>query len=782
MIRINLAISLLLLHTALQAQTPNLSSLSLEDIMKGDEFVGYSPRQIRWSEQSDCIYFQWRQAQDTVWRWYQWEIGKQIGAQVVSDSLIAHLPIGEGQYNLTRSQKIYERDGDIYWYDVRKQRLRPITQTQAYEHSPRFSSDEQKIFFISDNNLFSWEIATGAVQQWTNFQKGNAPNPSKPSPAEQYLREEEARLFPHLNERDPQGYQRKGLLPIYLQENSLQHVQISPDERFITFRLSRYSNSNATEYPQFITESGYAKSNRARAKVGTSQLLVSQLGIYDRQRDTVYYIANDQIPDIFKKPTFLREYAAEGSFDSFYTVPREVVYHPLPFSKKGLFVLEIKALDNKDRWLMQVDLPTGALRLIDQQHDEAWIGGPGIENWDESPGNTGWLADGETLFFQSEKTGFSHLYTEHLPSKTRRALTQGQYEVHEAFLSNDKTAFYLVTSEADAGEQQLYRMDTDGKNAYRITTAVGQHRPTVSPDERWIADLYSYSNQPWDLFLVANKKEAESKRLTDSRSEAFKKYAWRDPQLVYFDAEDGAKVRARLYLPDADKRNGAGVIFVHGAGYLQNAHKGWSYYLREFMFHNLLADNGYTVLDIDYRGSAGYGRDWRTGIYRHMGGKDLSDQVDGARYLIEKQGVKSDKIGIYGGSYGGFITLMALFTRPGTFQCGAALRSVTDWAHYNQPYTRDILNLPVEDSLAYRRSSPIYHAEGLKDRLLMLHGILDDNVQFQDIIRLSQRLMDLKKENWELAVYPVEAHGFVRTTSWLDEYRRIFKLFQEELR
>ena len=165
------------------------------------------------------------------------------------------------------------------------------------------------------------------------------------------------------------------------------------------------------------------------------------------------------------------------------------------------------------------------------------------------------------------------------------------------------------------------------------------------------------------------------------------------------------------------------------------------------MFHNILADNGFTVLDIDFRASDGYGRGWRTAIYRHMGGKDLTDQVDGANFLVKRYGIDADRIGIYGGSYGGFITLMAMFNEPSTFKSGAALRSVTDWAHYNHGYTANILNTPVEDSLAYRRSSPIYHAEGLQDNLLILHGMVDTNVQFQDVVRLSQRLIELGKDN-----------------------------------
>jgi dipeptidyl aminopeptidase/acylaminoacyl peptidase len=200
------------------------------------------------------------------------------------------------------------------------------------------------------------------------------------------------------------------------------------------------------------------------------------------------------------------------------------------------------------------------------------------------------------------------------------------------------------------------------------------------------------------------------------------------------------------------------------------------------MFHNLLASRGYVVLDVDYRASSGYGRDWRTAIARHMGGKDLDDIVDGAKFLVVSEKVDPKRIGVYGGSYGGFITLMAMFTSPDTFAAGAAMRPVTDWAHYNHPYTSNILNQPQDDSEAYEKSSPIYFAEGLKGALLICHGIVDTNVHFQDSVRLVQRLIELRKENWEIAIYPVENHGFTEATSWADEYKRILRLFETNLR
>lgn len=164
-----------------------------------------------------------------------------------------------------------------------------------------------------------------------------------------------------------------------------------------------------------------------------------------------------------------------------------------------------------------------------------------------------------------------------------------------------------------------------------------------------------------------------------------------------------------------------------------------------------------------------------------MGGRDLQDYIDAKNYLVNTHGIDPMRTGIYGGSYGGFITLMAMLTEPEVFKAGAALRSVTDWAHYNHEYTSNILNYPETDPEAYRKSSPIYFADQLKGRLLMLHGMIDDNVQFQDVVRLSQRFIELGKTNWDMAIYPVEAHGFRETYSWVDEYRRILELFTKEL-
>jgi dipeptidyl aminopeptidase/acylaminoacyl peptidase len=358
-------------------------------------------------------------------------------------------------------------------------------------------------------------------------------------------------------------------------------------------------------------------------------------------------------------------------------------------------------------------------------------------------------------------------------------LTKGRFEVYGLQMSHTKKRWYFTSNEVHFGEHQFYSMPIDGGTRAKVTSMEGFNDVDVSPDEERLAVLHSFSNKMPELYLMDNKPGAKAVMVTDSPSELFKSYDWRAPEVFTFKASDGADVPARLF--KSEQPNGAGVIFIHGAGYLQDAHKGWSEYFHEYMFHNLLADKGYTVLDIDYRGSAGLGRDWRTAIYRHMGGKDLDDQVDGARFLVDHENVDAKRIGIFGGSYGGFLTLMAMFTKPGVFAAGAALRSVTDWSHYNGGYTSDILNLPQDDTVAYKQSSPIFYVEGLQGALLICHGVVDQNVHFQDDVRLVQRLIELRKKNWQLAIYPVEDHGFREPTSWMDEYGRILKLFEDNL-
>ena len=774
----------------------NNSPLDIDSFMQGERFVGYLPEAIRWSLDSKTIYFSWNPDGDTLRSEYKIKIddhGKASEPAKVEAEELKAMPAG-GTYNRARNAMVYEKNGDIFLAAVSASgqwETRQLTSTLASEGNPRFSADEQEVIFQQGDNLFSWNLHSNALQQLTDFRSGKKPTAQQAPLHEQWLETENLQLFEVLDRRrsEAEAYQRRNQalqprrpLTYHYGDARIGNVHCSPDMRFVTFRLFHQGAGNGTQVPNYVTASGQVEMLRSRAKVGSPQGW-TEMGIYDRSRDTVYLVGLEQIEGIYDKPAFLREYHNDTStYNPRYEKPRKVIFNGPVFSADGKAAVVIRSLDNKDRWIMLLNLETGALQLVDRQRDEAWVGGPGISGWNFSTGTLGWLPDGLALYFQSEQSGFSHLYSYNIATKEIKQLTAGKFEILDVQLSNDARLFYLRSNRESPFEQHLYSLPVAGGEMKKITSLKGNHQTYLSPDERWIAIRYAYSNKPWELYLMRNEPGAEPVQLTRSTTEEFRAYSWRDPELVWLTASDGVQVPARLYRPEAPLRNGAAVIFVHGAGYLQNVHRWWSSYYREYMFHNFLADNGYTVLDIDYRGSSGYGRNWRTAIYRHMGGKDLSDQVDGARYLVQEHGIDPERIGIYGGSYGGFITLMAQFTAPGVFKSGAALRSVTDWAHYNHGYTSNILNTPVEDSIAYRRSSPIYFAEGLKDHLLILHGMVDVNVQFQDVVRLSQRLIELGKDNWELAVFPMEDHGFVEPESWAHEYKRIYRLFDKTLR
>ncbi|MEN8118238.1 MAG: prolyl oligopeptidase family serine peptidase [Bacteroidota bacterium] len=776
-----------------QIQKNNKSQLTIEKIMQNpDKWIGTSPTGIFWDEKGENIYFNWNPETDTLSSLYSYSLKNKKTVKVPTDEKIK-LPGRYGNYDKDKTQKVYTKNGNIFLLDIKNGFEKQLTDWLDRVSSPQFVLNDTEISFIKDNNLFAINPETGLIRQITNFVSGNERPETKSKSSAKWLEEQQKDLFVVLNEREAKNKARENQrerekveqpVKIYTGKKRMNDISLSPTGNYVIYSTyQRAQGAKSTSVTHHVTESGYTEERKARVKVGSEQGKV-EMGIFDVKNNKTVKINTSSIPGLKDLPDYLNDYPERmPPKDSSEIKNRQLnLLGPVWNETEDLAVIVALSDDNKDRWILLLNPSTGDLELLDRQRDEAWIGGPGIGGWGFSTGNMGWMPDAKSIWFHSEVSGYSHLYVVNIETKKRTALTKGEFEVSEAFISKDKKHFCLTANKIHPGVKHFYRMPVWGGELVQVTSIEGNNDVTLSPDEKYLAIRYSFANKPWELYLQENKPEAQAEQITHSNTPEFEKYNWRVPEFVTFTAGDGATVHARLYRPESHEQQSPAVIFVHGAGYLQNAHKWWSSYFREYQFHNFLVDNGYTVLDIDYRASAGYGHDWRTGIYRHMGGKDLSDNVDGAKFLVKKYDVSPERIGIYGGSYGGFITLMALFNHPDVFAAGAALRSVTDWAHYNQGYTSNILNTPVEDSIAYVRSSPIYFAEGLEGALLMCHGMVDDNVQFQDIVRLTQRLIELGKENWELAVYPVEPHGFRESSSWTDEYKRIFKLFEENLK
>lgn len=773
------------------AQNKPLSQLTVEEIMQAPEkFIGTSPSRISWSKDSKSIFFNWDPDGDG--RSSAYKIDKNGGTPEAVESTDEGWP-SSYEYNKSKSKIVYAQGGDIFIKELKSGKEIQITATNSRESNPKFHT-ETVITFIDENNLYSIDTQRGLITQLTNFSieseeesttraRNNTNEGNRIQ--DNWLREDQLNTSEYIKDQrnrprrnfsgfgnfgGGQGNKSRSVVEL----PNIRNIELSGDGKFVSFSVYHAPENGAkgTIVPNYVTSTGYTTDLNTRPKVGGEQGY-SELGIYNVAADTFYMIDKMKLPGIMDKPDYVKDYPDREWGNE----PRKVSGTSALWSNDGKYaVVQFSSDDNKDRWIMRLIPETGDLITIERQRDEAWIAGPGIGGFG---GTFGFLPDDKTIYFQSEKTGYSHLYTHDLSTGSTKQLTSGNYEVYSPFLSADGSKWYFTANMKHPGIRHFYSLPVNGGTPTQITAEDGGNVVTLSPDEKTLAIEYSYIDQPTELYEQDNKPGAKAKKLTESVRDGFKQYDWHKADVITFKAEDGADVHARLYKPE--KPNGAAVIFVHGAGYLQNVHYWWSTYFREFMFNNMLMAKGYTVLDIDYRGSSGYGRDWRTGIYRHMGGKDLSDQIDGAKYLMKEHGVEAGRIGMYGGSYGGFITLFAMFKYPDIINSGAALRSVTDWAHYNHGYTSNILNTPVEDPIAYKRSSPIYFAEGLKGDLLIAHGMVDTNVHFQDVVRLAQRLIELGKDNWEMALYPIENHGFTEPASWTDEYKRIYKLFENTI-
>ena len=761
----------------------SFGQLDLKEIMKGPDFVGHLPENPYWSYDGTKIYFDYRAENDRGNSLHQFDLKSKTIQKLDSIARVQTIAydLSQDAYNLL----YFERDNTLASVDKMNKQISLCYQGMQDIQNIQRLNNANKIVFQQGINLFEWQNKEGksSMRQLTNFILGEIKEEKIDS---NYLFIQQEELFEFFKDKDKNKKWRKTqgefqLFPRprlnYLGLSSLSSVQVNPSGEFVAVILRSEELEKETLVPEFITRDGKVKASNARAKVSKNEPNQRLYILSLKSVDSLSSIDLSSLTDIRKKPSYI-----DTLTSSRYEKDRNLFIHPLKFSKtSNLALCDIRSADNKDRWIVLVDLEKLTIKELNHQHDEAWIGGPGISSWNEEVAVLDWLEDGKSFYFQSEETGYSHLYSFDIETGTKKTISSGNFEIHQVQLSKDKKRFFITANKTHPGNRDFYHLDIKSLFWTTILTADGFHDVQVSPDEKSLLIRYSNSNTPWELYLASNSANTKMTQLTHSTSSKFQSYSWRKPPVIQFKASDGISVAARIYEPKAQNKNGAAVLFVHGAGYLQNAHNYWSNYYREYMFHNLLCDLGYTVLDVDYRASEGYGRDYRTAIYRFMGGRDLDDFIDAKDFLVKQHGIDSNRVGIYGGSYGGFISLMGLLTKPNEFNCAAALRSVTDWAHYNHEYTSNILNYPETDPEAYRKSSPIYFAENLSKPLIMLHGMVDDNVQFQDVVRLSQRFIELGKKDWELAVYPVEAHGFREASSWYDEYRRIFELFEKNL-
>ncbi len=429
-----------------------------------------------------------------------------------------------------------------------------------------------------------------------------------------------------------------------------------------------------------------------------------------------------------------------------------------------------------------IDAATGASVCVWGEEDPRWI----------YRSEFGWSPDSKRLWLVSEKDGWAHIYTVPAAGGEAVQVTRGKWEARGEWLSFDFGStfgpqwvgdfIYYSSTEDGTSQRHLYRIKPDGAGKERLSTGNGIRVGLVSEDGAHIAWQIADRNWPSDLYV-------DKYRVTARARPEFVEYRWPKVEFIHFPSRgDGESVAAKLLLPPGyatgrkDGKKWPAVFFIHGAGCATSVLDQWgSYQELRYVFNSYLANRGYVIMDLDYRGSTGYGRKWRSDVYLHMGGPDLEDVLGAVDYLKRRGNIDTERLGIWGVSYGGFMTDMAMFLAPNTFQAGSAWASVVDWENYNDGYTRERLNTPAENPEAFRRSSPITFSGLLKNHLLIVHGMVDSNVLFQDDVQLTEKLIQEGKPFGEI-YYPEENHGFVRDETWIDACQRTAEWFDRYLK
>lgn len=640
---------------------------------------------------------------------------------------------------------LFSQNTDIYVLDVEKPNERPrrITRTQSFEGAARWLTNDS-ILYNSGGNYFVLNLKETSLIQVTK-------------------------------EANPTAF-----LSVF-------NVNPTKDANLIAYVVSDGSRQRALFTPNYLDE--FVQTPSSRRGFTEQKVYVSKL---DGSLEKPFEIKLPKAEGV----GYIRglDWAADN---------RSLLVDRIDKDLKRRQLFYVYNAGSKDEKIIQ----------ITEETDEKWIA-PLSRLIEPHP------KDASQVLFASEKDGFNHLYLATLekaqkePNPTGESrqenptdagftsnvkieqLTKGNWQVEWANWTADGKQIIFNSTEQNTAEREFFSYSIEDKQKVKVFSGDKGIKGSAQMDEVNAQPilLYEYSTwkSPTEIYTVKVCPNCRGlsapTQLTKSAPESFLQRKWNEPKFVDIPTRDGKVVKTKVYFPanfDKSKRYPA-VFFVHGAGYLQNTINGWNNYYREFMFNQMLTQKGYVVLDIDYRGSAGYGRDWRTDVHDFLGGKDYEDHLDAIDFAVKNYAVDAKRVGVYGGSYGGFMAGMLITRAPEKVAAAAALRPVFDWKNYfasSPVYTLERLGFPEKNAEAYKRSSPIAYAENLQKPLLILHGLVDDNVPAQDSIQMIEKLIRLEKTQYfDAMLYPSENHGFVRATSWADEYERIYYFFEKHLK
>ncbi|HEY3132464.1 MAG TPA: DPP IV N-terminal domain-containing protein [Acidobacteriota bacterium] len=576
---------------------PQKLQLTIDSIMRGPDLTGEAPTAVRWSPDSQMIYFEWKKAGEDESSTY--EVSRDgDNLRKLSKDEARQVPPAGGDVNRDRTLQVFARDGDIFLWrahtgsglqnsDLKTEDLTPaqgrvtqLTKTRDVESNPRFTPDGKSITFTRDNNLFLLDLSNATIAQITDIRSGPEPKEPRLTDGQKFLQEQQKELFDVIRkqtEREEKSKREKPEeKPLYLQaKQSVQNLALSPGESYVSFTLLEPpAEARSTVVPSFVTKTGYTEDIPGRTKVGDAPVQ-NKMGIYHVKTQKIVW-AGGKNEDTQKLAVTDAETRGHGDAarkeeaetgrrgdaeqkddteiprrgdarkkDEASPRPRVPVslrrfFNPR-WSEDGKYLATLaESTDNKTRWIYLVDPESGALTEMDVLHDDAWIGPLSM--------SYGWMPDNQSIYFLSEKTGYGQLYKTNVVTRQITPLTEGKFEVSDPQLSLDKKHIYFTSNEAHPGERHLYSLDLEGKHKQRLTFSAGNNRAEVSPDDQKLAVVYSYINKPPELYVQDNKDTGEHprKQITTSPLAEFFTYSWAVPEVITFSARDGALVYARL--------------------------------------------------------------------------------------------------------------------------------------------------------------------------------------------------------------------------------------------
>ncbi|GAB3503417.1 S9 family peptidase [Spirosoma knui] len=625
----------------------------------------------------------------------------------------------------TQEEPIYRRSSkaEFYVYDLATKQLKPLSAKGKQQYAT-FSPDGKRVAFVRDNNLFAVDVATGKETQLTTDGKRNA-------------------------------IINGGADWVYEEEFSMARAfEWSPDSRKVAW--IRFDESRVPEYDMQLWGGLYPVEYRFKyPKAGEANSIV-----------TVW------IADVAtgKKVQAQTGRSVEPSETDMY-LPR------IQWTKNSnlLSIRRLNRLQNKLD-LLHVSASTGQATTVLTETSPTYVD---LEFTDDLT----YLQDGKSFIWSSERSGFKHLYLYDLAGKLIRPITTGNFEVATVSGVDEKTGTIFFTStEVSPLERHLYRIGLDGQNKQQLTTQSGTYTANFSPDFTYYLLYHTSVSSPTRVSLREAKSPTDVRVLesNDALKSRLAGYSIAQKQFIQTKAADGTPLNGWMIKPlnfDSTKKYPV-LMFVYGGPGSQTVKNDWD--ARDFFWYQTLAQKGYLIVSVDGRGTGARGTAFRTATYAQLGKLETEDQIAAARDLKTLPYVDPNRVGIWGWSYGGYMTALCMTLGADVFKAGISVAPVTNWRFYDTIYTERYLKRPQENAAGYDDNSPVTHAAKLRGPFLLIHGTGDDNVHFQNSVAFENALIAAGKQ-FQSFYYPNRNHGIYGGNTRLHLYTMLTDFIEKNL-